>query len=124
MFFFYGVAPGCPPGAPEVLYLSDLGLQGPWDGGRDHFHYWMVRETQAQVSALNLLPASPLRPAPLHVRRLFSVAFGVVSFPQPSINVEAGGHPSLVFCWDMLGSFLPAAPLSAGLPGAAPSAHL
>lgn len=49
------------------------------------------------------------------------MAFGVVSFPQPSICVEAGGHPSLVFCWDMLGSFLPAAPLSAGLPGAAPT---
>lgn len=90
---------------------------------RDHFHYWMVRETQAQVSTLNLLPASPLRPAPLHVRRLFSVAFGVEISFAALYSVEAGGHPLAlpVFCKDMLGSFLPAAPLSAGLPGAAPT---
>ena len=54
------------PGLRRSFISVTLGLQGPWDGGRDHFHYWMTRETQAQVSALDLLPASPLHPAPPH----------------------------------------------------------
>lgn len=79
------------PGLQRSFISVTLGLQGPWDGGRDHFHDWMVRETQAQVSALDLLPASPLRPAPPHACGLFSVAFGVVSFPQPCYKCRGRG---------------------------------
>lgn len=48
--------------------------------------------------------------------------FGVVSFPQPSINVEAGGHPSLVL--GHVGFISSRCPTECWAPGAAPNAHL